>query len=126
MFNEKQTQECIEWYRLRIRPLTHIPFMKCLSKYAHRGFTDEDIMLWGISNATELVREGCKSRNWDLIGEALEILKIYDPEVEGEEESKELELADEMDDNVPVWLPSRPYEGPSNTQHIIVPAAHSL
>ncbi|ERN16437.1 hypothetical protein AMTR_s00052p00172250 [Amborella trichopoda] len=74
-----------------------------------------------ISHATELLREGYNSRNWDLIGEALDVLKIYDPEVAGEEVFEELELDDEMDDNVSVWHPSQPDEGPSNTQLIPTP-----
>ncbi|ERN00388.1 hypothetical protein AMTR_s00104p00133950 [Amborella trichopoda] len=55
-----------------------------------------------ISYATQLLREGYNSRNWDLIGEALDMLKMYDSEVAGEEAFEELEFDDEMDDNVPV------------------------
>ncbi|ERM95554.1 hypothetical protein AMTR_s00023p00058970 [Amborella trichopoda] len=36
-----------------------------------------------ISHATELVRENYNSRNCDIIGEALDMLKMYDPEVAG-------------------------------------------
>ncbi|ERM97355.1 hypothetical protein AMTR_s00073p00177110 [Amborella trichopoda] len=42
-------------------------------------------------------------------------------QVAGEEVSEELEQDDEMDDNVPIWHPSRPDEGPSNTQPIPTP-----
>ncbi|ERN19710.1 hypothetical protein AMTR_s00062p00199800 [Amborella trichopoda] len=75
MFNGKSTQEHIEWYRLRTRPLIHNPFRKRPFKYAPRGTGDEDA-------------------------------------------HEELELDDAMEDNLPVWLPSRPDEGPSNTQPI--------
>ncbi|ERN13902.1 hypothetical protein AMTR_s00021p00096590 [Amborella trichopoda] len=85
MFNGKPKQEYIEWYR------------------SLNNLISYDLMQPRvISHGTELVRKGYNSRNWDLIGEALEVLKIYDPKVEGEEESEELELVDEMDDNVPV------------------------
>ncbi|ERM96580.1 hypothetical protein AMTR_s00001p00270120 [Amborella trichopoda] len=102
IYNGKSTREYIEWYKLRTGPLIHNPFRKCPSKYAHRGYSDEDRMPKDISHATELLHEVCNSRNWDLAEEALQILKIYDPEVVGEEVSEELELGDEMDDSVPV------------------------
>ncbi|ERN18101.1 hypothetical protein AMTR_s00046p00232230 [Amborella trichopoda] len=101
MFNGKP-REYIEWYMLRTRPLIYNPFRKRPSKYARRGYTDEDKMPRDISHATELVREGYNSRNWDLTKEALDVLKMYDPEVAREEVSEELELDDEMDDNVSV------------------------
>ncbi|ERN11301.1 hypothetical protein AMTR_s00024p00244470 [Amborella trichopoda] len=71
-----------------------------------------------ISHATQLLREGCNSINWVLADEALDVLKLYDPEDAGEEEYDELELGDEMDDHMLVWLSPRPNEGPSNTQPI--------
>ncbi|ERN14670.1 hypothetical protein AMTR_s00038p00211700 [Amborella trichopoda] len=73
-----------------------------------------------INHAAQVVHECYNSRNWDLVKEALQLLKSYDPEAVGDEDAyEELELDDEMEDNIPpVWLPSRPDEEPRNTQSI--------
>ncbi|ERN06816.1 hypothetical protein AMTR_s00005p00212150 [Amborella trichopoda] len=80
------------------------------------GKPTQEYLKWDINHAAERVHDGYNLRNWDLVGEALELLKIYDPEVAREDDaSEELELDDEMDDNVlPVWLPSRRDKEPSN------------
>ncbi|ERN14376.1 hypothetical protein AMTR_s00033p00227350 [Amborella trichopoda] len=60
------------------------------------------LLLRNINHASDLVREDYNSKNWDLIEKALDVLKMYDPEVAGEDVSKELKLDDKMDDNTPV------------------------
>ncbi|ERN10759.1 hypothetical protein AMTR_s00027p00193830 [Amborella trichopoda] len=66
-----------------------------------------------------LVHEGYNPRNWDVIGEALHLLKIYDPKATREEDAyEELDLDDDVEDVQQLWLPSPPDEGPSNTQPI--------
>ncbi|ERN17033.1 hypothetical protein AMTR_s00044p00014460 [Amborella trichopoda] len=73
-----------------------------------------------ISHATQHIHEGYNSKNWDLVGDALELLQVYDLKTAVDEDaSEELELDDEMEDNIlPVWLPSQPDDGPNNTQLI--------
>ncbi|ERN16596.1 hypothetical protein AMTR_s00031p00242430 [Amborella trichopoda] len=100
-----------------------------LSKVVHPGYQHLSgsttlLLLRDISHVAQLVRESYNSRTWDLVRKALDLLKIYDPEAVGDEDaSEELELDDEMEDNVPpVWLLSRPDEGPSNTEPITTPA----
>ncbi|ERN10783.1 hypothetical protein AMTR_s00027p00220230 [Amborella trichopoda] len=57
---------------------------------------------------------------WGAVALFQGLSKVVRPEaVRDEDESEELELDDEMEDNVLlVWLPARPDEGPSNTQPI--------